>query len=172
MTKLLHTGVNRLQILVFNCVQLDPAVILQLTKSDCPRLRSLALSYNGLGSAVMSYLAQGKWPLLKLLNLQGNELKDTVLGELFKEDWPLLEELKLTVRSLRGKAITKRLGLSSDSVQEALRQPEQDLQVGDLKVKFSASNADMQPPLHHIRHVYPCLATVTLHPPRPWPALS
>jgi len=171
MTKLLHTGVNRLQILVLHCVQLDAAVMLQLTKSECPRLRSLALSYNGLGSTAVSYLAQGKWPLLKLLSLQGNEL-DTVLDELFKGDWPLLEELKLTVRSLRGKAITKWLGLSSDSVQEALRQSEQDLQVGELKVKFSASNADMQPPLQHIRHVYPCLATVTLYPPRPWPAVS
>ena len=62
-------------------------------------------------------------------------------------------------------AITKWLGLSSDSVQEALRQPEQDLQVRELEVKFSASNDDMLPPLQHIRHVYPCLATVTLSPP-------
>ncbi len=41
----------------------------------------------------------------------------------------ILEELKLrlTVRALRAKAITKWLCLSSDSVQEAFRQPEQDL---------------------------------------------
>jgi hypothetical protein len=36
MTKLLHTGVNWLQILVSNCMQLDAAVVLQLTKSQCP----------------------------------------------------------------------------------------------------------------------------------------
>ncbi len=160
------------QIRVSSCMQLIAAVVLQLTKSQCPRLRSLALSYNGLGSVAVSCLAQGKWPLLKLFNLQGNELEDTVLDELFKGDWPLLEELKLIVRSLRGKAITKWLGPSSDSVQEALRQPEQDLQTGELKVKFSASNADMQSPLQHIRHVYPCHATVTLYPPRLWPAVS
>lgn len=120
----------------------------------------------------MLYLAQGRWPLLKLLNLQGNELEDTVIDELFERDWPLLEELKLTVRSLPGKAITKWLGSSSDSVQEALRQPEQNLQVSELKVKCSASNADVQPPLQHIRHVDPCLATVTLYPPGPRPAVS
>jgi hypothetical protein len=171
-TKLLHTGVNRVETIVLFCVQLDAAVILQLTKSECPRLQKLALSYNGLGSAAVSYLAQGKWPLLKRLKLKGNELKDTTLDELFKGEWPLLEELELTVRSLNGKAITKWLGLSSDKVQEALRQPEQDLQVNELKVKFSGSNADMQPPLQHIRHVYPCLATVTLCPPRPSPAVS
>lgn len=107
MTKLLHTAVNQLQSLILNCVQLDAAVTLQLTKSECPRLSSLILSYNGLGSAAVSYLAQGKWPLLKLLILQGNELEDTVLDELFKGDWPILEELQLTVRSLRGKAVTK-----------------------------------------------------------------
>ncbi len=72
----------------------------------------------------MSYLARGKWPLPKLLNLQSNELEDSALDELFKGDWPFIEELKLTVRLLRGKAITKWLGLSSDSVQEALRQPD------------------------------------------------
>ena len=120
----------------------------------------------------MSYLAQGKWPLLKLLNLQGNELEDTVLDELFKGDWPLLEELKLTVRSLRGQAITKWLGLCCDAVQEALRQHEQDLQIGELKVKFIASNADLQTPLQYIIHVYPCHATVTLYLPRFWPAVS
>ncbi len=165
--KLLHTGVNRLEILVFHCVQLDAAVILQLTKAECPRLEMLILSYNGLGSAAMSYLAQGKWPLLNMLDLTGNELEDTALDELFTGKWPLIRTLRLTVRSLHGKAITKWLGLPSDSVQEALRQPEQDLQLNELKVKFSASNADMQPPLQHIRHVYPCLATVTLYPPRP-----
>ncbi len=120
----------------------------------------------------MSYLAQGKWPLLKLLNLQGNELEDTVLDELFKGDWPLLEELKLTVRSLHGQAITKWLGLCCDAVQEALRQHEQDLQIGELKVKFIASNADLQTPLQYIVHVYPCHATVTLYLPRFWPAVS
>jgi len=101
------------------------------------------------------------------LNLEGNELEDTALDELFKGEWPLLEELKLTVRSLHGKALTKWLGLSSDSVQGALRQPKQDLQVGELQVKFSGSNADVQPPLQHIWHVYPCLATVTLCLPEP-----
>lgn len=111
MTNFLHTGVNQLQILVFNCVQLDAAVILQLTQSECRRLGSLALSYNGLGSMAVSYLAQGKWPLLWKVSLEGNE--DTVLDELFKGDWPLIEKLKLTVRSLRGKAITRWLGLSS-----------------------------------------------------------
>lgn len=121
MTNFLHTGVNQLQILVFNCVQLDAAVILQLTQSECRRLRSLALSYNGLGSMAVSYLAQGKWPLLWKVSLEGNE--DTVLDELFKGDWPLIEKLKLTVRSLRGKAITRWLGLSSNGVQEALNLP-------------------------------------------------
>ncbi len=97
----------------------------------------------------------------------GNELEDRAVDELFKGEWPLLEELKLTFRSLHGKVIAKWLGLSSDSVQEALRQPEQDVQVNKLEVKFSARNADMTPPLQHIRHVYPCLSTVTLYPPRP-----
>ena len=69
-TTLLHTGVNQLQTLVLNSVQLDAAVILQLTTSECPRLRFLYLSYNGLGSVAMSYLAQGKWPLLKELYLK------------------------------------------------------------------------------------------------------
>ena len=36
MTKLLHTGVNWLQILVSNCMHLDAAVVLQLSKSQCP----------------------------------------------------------------------------------------------------------------------------------------
>ncbi len=166
-TKLLHTGVNQISVLVFDFIQLDAAVILQLTQSQCPRLRSLRLTYNGLGSVAVSYLAQGKWPILETLNLEGNELEDTAPDELFTGKRPLLKKLKLTVRSLHGKAITKWLGLSSDSVQEALRQPEQDVQVNRLKVKFSASNADMQPPLQHIRHVYPCLATVTLCPPKP-----
>jgi len=167
--KLLHTGVNQTELLVLSCVQLDAALISQLTKSECPRLQILALSYNGLGSVAMSYLAQGKWPLLQELSLQGNELEDTALDELFKREWPLLQELILTVRSLHGKAITQWLGLSSDSdtVQEALRQPEQDVQVNELKVKFGGSNADMQPPVQHIRYVYPRLATVTLYPPRP-----
>ncbi len=169
MTKLLHTGVNRVEVLVINCVQLDAAVILQLTKSECPRLRALVLCHNRLGSVAISYLAQGKWPLLKLLNLTGNELEDTALDELIKGEWPLLMDLKLTVRSSFGKVFTQWLGLSSASVQEALRQPEQDLQV---EVSFSASNADMNPPLQPIRHVYPCLATLTLYPPRPWPAFS
>ncbi len=114
----------------------------------------------------MFYLAQGKWPLLDKLVLEGNVLEDEAADELFKGKWPLLKELTLTVRSLRGKAITKWLSLSSDSVQEALRQPEQHLQVRELKVKFSGGNADMQPPLHPIKHVYPCLATVTLCPPK------
>ena len=70
----------------------------------------------------------------------------------------------LTVRSLHGKAITKWLGLSSDSVEEALRPPGQDLQVNGLNVTFSGSNAEMQPPPQHIKHVYPCLNTVTLCP--------
>ncbi len=168
-TKLLHTGVNRVEVLVINCVQLDAAVILQLTKSLCPRLRALVLCHNRLGSVAISYLAQGKWPLLKLLNLTGNELEDTALDELIKGKWPLLKDLKLTVRSWIGKVVTQWLGLSSASVQEALRQPEQDLQV---EVSFSASNADMNPPLQPIRHVYPCLATLTLSPPRPWPAFG
>lgn len=60
---------------------------------------------------------------------------------------------KLTIRSLHGKTIIEWLGLSSGSVQEARRQPEQDVQVNELKVNFSGSNADMQPPLQHIRHV-------------------
>ena len=97
-TKLLHTGVNRVEVIVFFCVQLDAALSLQLTKSECPRLQKLALSYSGLGSVAVSYLAQGKWPLLKLLNLTGNELEDTALDELFTGEWPLLEELRLTVR--------------------------------------------------------------------------
>ncbi len=168
-TRLLHTGVNRIRSLVLICVQLDAAVILQLTKSECPRLQILTLSNmnSGLGSVAVSYLAQGKWPLLKRLDLNGNELEDRAVDELFKGEWPLLEELKLTFRSLHGKVIAKWLGLSSDSVQEALRQPEQDVQVNKLEVKFSARNADMTPPPQHIRHVYPCLATVTLYPPRP-----
>jgi len=165
-TKLLHTGMNQLELLVLNFVQLDAAVILQLTTSECPRLRNLLLWDTGLSSAAISYLAQGKWPLLEKLNLQGNELEDTALDELFKGAWPLLDELTLTVRSLHGKAITKWLGLSSDNVQEVLRQPEQDVQVSELKIKFGGSDADMQPPLQHIRHVYPRLATVTLYPPR------
>jgi len=115
----------------------------------------------------MSYLAQGKWPLLQKLSLDGNELEDTALDELFTGEWPLLEKLKLTVRSLHGKAITEWLGLSSDSVREALRQPEQDVQLNVLKIKFGGSDADMQPPVQHIRHVYPRLATVTLYPPNP-----
>ncbi len=116
----------------------------------------------------MFYLAQGKWPLLDKLVLEGNVLEDEAADELFKGKWPLLKELTLTVRSLRGKAITKWLSLFSDSVQEALRQPEQHLQVRELKVKFSGGNADMQPPLHPISvcGVYPCLATVTLCPPK------
>lgn len=84
----------------------------------------------------------------------------------------------MTVRSLHGKVV-RWLGLSY-SVQEALGQPQQDVQVSDLKVKFSGSSADrnsvfhrlfnfiLQPPLQPIRDVYPRLATVTLHPPRPW----
>ena len=67
--------------------------------------------------------------------------------------------------SLHGKSITKWLGLSSDQVQQALRR-KQDVQVSKLKLKFSGSNADMQQPLHPVRHVYPCLATVTLCPPK------
>ena len=165
-TKLLHTGVNRDEILVINCVQLDAAVILQLTQSECPRLRALVLCHSRLGSVAISYLAQGKWPLLKLT---GNELEDTALDELIKGEWPLLMDMKLTVRSSFGKVFTQWLGLSSASVQEALRQPEQDLQV---EVSFSASNADMNPPLQPIRHVYPSLATLTLYPPRPWPAFG
>ena len=177
-TTLLHTGVNQLEFLVLNDVQLDAAAILQLAMSECPRLRSLLLSYTGLGSAAMSYLAQGKWPLLQHLHLEGNKLEDTALDELFTGEWPLLEELSLTVRSLHGKVV-RWLGLSY-SVQEALGQPKQDVQVSDLKVKFSGSSADrnsvfhrlfnfiLQPPLQPIRDVYPRLATVTLHPPRPW----
>ncbi len=115
----------------------------------------------------MFYLAQGKWPLLHDLYLQGNELEDTALDELFKGEWPFLDELKLTVRSLHGKAITKWLGLSSDSVQQALRQPEQDLQISDLEVKFSGSNAQLP-----LQHVYPHLTKVTLCPSIPWPSLS
>ncbi len=166
-TKLLHTGMNQLELLMLNDVQLDAAAILQLTTSECPRLRHLYLSCTGLGSAAMSYLAQGKWPLLQKLSLDGNELEDTALDELFTGEWPLLEKLKLTVRSLHGKAITEWLGLSSDSVREALRQPEQDVQLNVLKIKFGGSDADMQPPVQHIRHVYPRLATVTLYPPNP-----
>jgi len=166
-TKLLHTGVNRVDVLSFNSVQLDAATILQLTKSECPMLWSVTLSYNGLGSVAVSYLAQGKWPLLEELSLEGNTLEDSAVDELFTGKWPLLKELRLTVRSLHGKAITKWLGLSSDSVQEALRQPEQDVQASELEVNFSANNADMQPPLQHIRDVYTRLATVTLYPPRP-----
>jgi hypothetical protein len=165
-TKLLHTGVNQIKVLVLTLVPLDAAIILQLIESECPRLQTLGFSYNGLSSMAISYLAQGKWPLLNMLNLQGNELEDAALDELFKGKWPLLEELNLTVRSLHGKAITQWLGLSSDSVQKALRQPEQDVQVNELKIKFGGSNADMQLPLQHIRHVYPRLATVTLYPPR------
>ncbi len=171
MTKLLSL-LNHIELLVLTYVPLDAAVILQLTQSECPRLDTLALSYNGLSSVAMSHLAQGKWPLLKELNLQGNELEDTALDELFTGEWPLLEELELTVKSLHGKAITKWLGLSSDSMQEALRQPEQDVQVSEWKVEFSGRSADMQPLLQHIRHVYPHLATVTLCPPSPWPAVS
>ncbi len=163
-TKLLHTGVNRVDVLSFNSVQLDAATILQLTKSECPMLWSVTLSYNGLGSVAVSYLAQGKWPLLEELSLEGNTLEDSAVDELFTGKW---QELRLTVRSLHGKAITKWLGLSSDSVQEALRQPEQDVQASELEVNFSANNADMQPPLQHIRDVYTRLATVTLYPPRP-----
>lgn len=114
-----------------------------------------------------SYLAQGERPLLRKLSLESNKLVDTAVDELFTGKWPLLEELKLTFRSLYGKAITKWLGLFSDSVQEALRRPEPDVQINGLRVKVSASNADMQPPLQHIRHVYPCLASVTLCLPRP-----
>ena len=172
MTKLLHIGVNRLKTLILHRVQLDAAVILQLTKSECPGLESLTLCCDGLGSVAASCLAQGKWPLLRLLNLQGNELEDTALDELFTGKWPLLEELTLTVRLMHGKAIANWLGLSSDSVQEALRQPEQDVQNSEWEVKFSASNADMQPPLQRIRHVYPRLAAVFLCPPRPWAALN
>ena len=156
-TKLLHTGVNQIELVVLDHVQLDVAVILQLTNSECPRLQRLVLSYCGLGSVAMSYLAWGKWPLLKELSLEGNELEDTAVDELFKRERPLLEELELTVRSLHGKVVTQWLGLSSDSVQEALRQPEQDMQVRELKIKLSGSNADMLPPLQHIRHVYPRL---------------
>ncbi len=166
-TKLLHTGVNQIEHLVLDYIQLDAEVILQLTKSECPRLQALLLSFTGLGSAAVSYLAQGKWPLLNELCLEGSELEDTALDDLITGEWPLLEKLNLTVRSLHGKAITKWLGLSSDSVQQALRQPQQDLQVSELEVKFSASNADKQAPLQHIRHVYPCLASVTLCPPKP-----
>ncbi len=166
-TKLLHTGVKQLRVLMLHCAQLDAAVILQLTQSECPRLQTLILSRNELGSVAMSYLAQGKWPLLEKLNLQGNDLEDAALDDLFKGEWQLLDELKLTVRSLHDKAITKWLGLSSDDVREALRQPQQDVQVNELKIKFGGSNADMQLPLQHIEHLYPRLATVTLYPPRP-----
>ena len=166
-TKLLHTGMNQIEHLVLNYVQLDAEVILQLTKAECPRLQALLLSFTGLGSAAVSYLAQGKWPLLNELCLEGSELEDTALDDLITGEWPLLEKLNLTVRSLHGKAITKWLGLSSDGVQQALRQPQQDLQVSELEVKFSASNADMQAPLQHIRHVYPCLTSITLCPPKP-----
>ena len=155
-TKLLHTGVNQIQELGLACILLDAAAILELTQAECPNLRWLGLYHTGLGSAAMLYLAQGKWPLLDKLVLEGNILEDGAADELFKGKWPLLKKLKLTVRSLRGKTITKWLGLSSVSLQEALRQPEQDLQIRELEVKFSASNAaDMQPPLHPIRHVYP-----------------
>ncbi len=139
--KLVHTGVDQIELLVFHCIQLDAAVILQLAKAECPRLQMLILSYNGLDGVAMSYLARGKRPLLEKLDLQGNVLEDTALDELFKGVWPLLEASKVTVRSLHGKAITKWLGLSSGSVQEARRQPEQDVQVNELKVSFSASNA-------------------------------
>ena len=171
MTKLLSL-LNQIELLVLTYVPLDAAVILQLTQLLCPRLDALAFSYDGLSSVAMSHLAQGKWPLLKELNLQGNELGDTALNELFTGKWPSLEELELTVKSLHGKAITKWLGLSSDSVQQAIRHPEQDVQVSEWKVECSGSSADMQPPLQHMRHVYPHLATVTLYPPAPLPAMS
>ena len=109
-TKLLHTGVNQIEVVVFDHVQLDAAVILQLTKLECPRLQRLSLRYSGIGSVAISYLAQGKWPLLEKMDLEGNVLDNEALDELFKGKWPLLEELELTVRSLHGKAITKWLG--------------------------------------------------------------
>jgi len=69
-TKLLHTGVNQIEVVVFDHVQLDAAVILQLTKSECPRLQTLSLRYSGIGSVAISYLAQGKWPLLEKMFLK------------------------------------------------------------------------------------------------------
>jgi len=167
--KLLHTGVNRVEKIAFLCVQLDAALMLQLTQSECPRLQFLILSHSVLGSAAMSCLAQGKWPMLKLLDLEGNVLEDEAPDKLITGDWPLLHTLRLTFRSLHDRAVKQWLGLSSDCVQEVLRHSEQDLQVRELVVKFSGSSADMQLPLQHIRHVYPCLATVTLCPPSTWP---
>ena len=139
--KILHTGVNQVEKIVFLCVQLDAALMLQLTQSECPRLQYLILSHSALGSAAMSCLAQGKWPMLKLLDLEGNVLEDEAPDKLITGDWPLLHTLRLTVRSLHDRAVKQWLGLSSDSVQEVLRHPEQDLQVRELVVKFSGSSA-------------------------------
>ncbi len=68
--KLVHTGANQIELLVFRCVQLHAAVILQLTKAECPRLQMLILSYDRLNGAAM-YLAQGKRPLLETFGSEG-----------------------------------------------------------------------------------------------------
>jgi len=157
-SKLSNFGVNQIQLHVFSCTQLDAAVILQLTKSECPSLQS-ATVYNDLGNWAMSYLAQGKWPLLNVLDLHGSELEDTSLDELFRGESPLLEKLKLTVTSLHEKANTKWQGLSSDGVQEALRQPEQDLQVSELK---STSVPAMMTCNHHCTTLAFCTLALPL----------
>ena len=70
-SKLLQSPVNQIQLHVFSCTQLDAAVILQLTKSERPRVRSVTM-YNDLGNEAVSYLTQGKWPLLNVLDRHGS----------------------------------------------------------------------------------------------------